>query len=222
MVFIQKWGLALLGLFCLNFGFAQQTETKEDFPYSNRFSLVSGVSQALLGGANLEATWYSKRMSFDYSHGWNLQFTEGTLTEADLNQGLNIRMPWTTGFGVGYRITKYFDVRLEPKLHRYELYYDGQNFSGDPITQYTTATLGIGLYYRYYPFRKRNDWSQGIVIVPNARFWPNIWSSLPNNEYTYTNANTEALATHQAGRQGIPGTGGFFMNVSIGYTFGGK
>ncbi|MEL7534723.1 MAG: hypothetical protein AAFN10_25675, partial [Bacteroidota bacterium] len=215
-------GLALIGLFCLNFSFAQQVETQEDFPYSNRFSLVSGVNQVLLGGANLEANWYTKRMSFDYSHGWNLQFSGAALTEMDQAQGLALRMPWTTGFGVGYRITKFLDVRLEPKLHRYELFYEGQNFSGDPITAYTTATLGIGLYYRYYPFRKRNDWSQGIVIVPNARFWPNIWSSLPDNEYNYTNANTEAPATHAAAQQGLPGTGGFFMNVSIGYTFGGK
>ncbi|MFK7923607.1 MAG: hypothetical protein AB8H47_16740 [Bacteroidia bacterium] len=222
MLSIQKWALALMGLFCLNFSFAQETQNQADLPYSNRFSVVSGLTQVLLGGANLEANWYAKRMSFDYSHGWNLTFTEAAISEMDQAQGLAIRMPWTTGFGVGYRITKYFDVRLEPKLHHYELYYDSQGFSGDPITEYTTATLGIGLYYRYYPFRKRDDWSQGIVIVANARFWPNIWSSLPENAYSYTNQASGETAVHEAAQQGIPGTGGFFMNVSIGYTFGGK
>ncbi|MEL7339297.1 MAG: hypothetical protein AAGM67_02340 [Bacteroidota bacterium] len=219
---IQNWALALMGIFCLQFAQAQQVSQRESYPYSNRLSVVSGVNQVLLGGGNVELTWYTQRMSFDYSHGFNLQFSGASLPTMDQEQGLALSMPWTTGFGVGYRLTKFFDIRLEPKLHRYDLFFDEQNFSGDPITSYTTATLGIGLYYRYYPFRKRDNWLQGLVIVPNARFWPNIWTSLPDNQYSFQAPGSEQIITHEAGRQGIPGTAGFFMNVSIGYTFGGK
>ncbi len=223
MSIFHKGSLTLLAFLCLHFSQPQQTQTQSaDIPYSNRFSLVSGATQVLLGGANLEATLYTRRMSFDYSHGVSLEVSGTSLSAADQAQNLALRMPWTTGFGVGYRVTKFFDLRLEPKLHRFEVFSAEQNFSETPLTAYTTASLGLGMYYRYYPFHKWDNWLQGLVIVPNARFWPNIWSSLPDNQFSYTHESSGQTAIHRAAKQGIPGTGGFFMNVSVGYTFGGK
>ncbi len=211
--------LLVAGLLLSTPAFAQTSPSKDPFPYSNRFSLVSGLTQVFLGGFNLEATWYTPRMSFDYSHGIGLKFTGPTIGEEPFAQRLEAKMPWTTGLGVGYRLTPFLDIRVEPKLHRYELFYDDQSLSGDPIQRYTTATLGLGVYYRYYPFRKKDNALNGILIVPNARFWPNVWSSLDNDEWVYENVLTEKTETHRASTQGIPGTGGFFVNVSVGYTF---
>jgi hypothetical protein len=36
-------------------------------------------------------------------------------------------MPWTTGFGVGYRLKEWLNVRVESKWHRFEFYYDGES-----------------------------------------------------------------------------------------------
>ncbi|GAB4426955.1 MAG: hypothetical protein OHK0039_45140 [Bacteroidia bacterium] len=150
----------------------QQRPARADFPYADRFSLVSGLTQVSLGGFNLEGTWYTRHLSFDYSHGVALKFEGNLLTAGQQDQQLGIVIPWTTGFGVGYRFTRFFDVRLEPKLHRYELYYADQQLAGTPLLRYTTATLGVGMYYRYYPFYKKDNPLQGIVIVPSARFGP--------------------------------------------------
>lgn len=84
--------------------------------------------------------------------------------------------------------------------------------------------MGVGAYYRYYPFAGRAGAARGVVIVPSIRYWPNVSSSLPNNELRYANARTGRQEVHQAAEQGVPGTTGVIANVSIGYTFavGGK
>jgi hypothetical protein len=188
-------------------------------PYADRFSLVGGVSQLLLGGANVEGTWYTSRFSLAYSHGVNLQLGGGLLPTAAQDQQLQASMSWTTGAGLGYRVTSTFDVRLEVKQHRFALRYDDQDFRGPTIAEYTTTTVGVGAYYRYYPFARRTGAARGLVIVPSVRYWPNVASSLDDNTLVYPNARTGRVERHQALTQGVPGTGGLLANVSVGYTF---
>lgn len=220
----MRYPVMFLGIFVSIFSAIHaQSDQRAGFPYSNKVSLVAGLIQYASGGGNLELNYHTRYLAFDYSHGWNLQFTQpGTLSQAQQDQQIHVSIPWTTGFGVGYRLTPNLDVRLEPKWHRYEIFYNDVELAGDPITAYTTATLGVGFYYRIWPFRKKDNALNGIVIVPNARFWPNIWSSLEGDEFTYQNRLTGQTETHSAAQQGIPGTGGFFVNMSIGYTFGGR
>lgn len=188
-------------------------------PYADRFSLVGGVSQLLLGGGNIEGTWYTRRLSVAYSHGFNLQLGGSALPQAMQDQQLQLTMPWTTGFGIGYRVTSALDLRLDVKRHRFAMRYDDQDFAGSTIAEYQTTTVGIGAYYRYYPFASRSGAARGVVIVPSVRYWPNVSSSLPNDELRYTNARTGRQEVHQAAEQGFPGSGGVVANVSIGYTF---
>ena len=56
--------------------------------------------------------------------------------------------------------------------------------------------------------------------MPSLRYWPNVWSSLGNDKFTYTNRVTNRTETYQAASQGFPGTGGLLANVTVGYTFG--
>ncbi len=188
--------------------------------YANRFSVVGGLSQLLLGGGNVEGTWYTNRLSLAYSHGFNLQLGSGLLAQESQDQQLQLTMPLTTGFGVGYRITPTFDVRLEVKRHRFAMRYDDQDFSGPTIAEYNTTTVGVGAYYRYYPFARHTGVARGLVIIPSVRYWPNVTSSLENNELGYVNERTGRAEVHKAATQGFPGTGGLLANVSIGYTFG--
>lgn len=189
-------------------------------PYTDRLSVVGGVSQLLIGGGNMEGTWYTRRLSIAYSHGFGLQLGSGLLPSESQDQQLQLSMPWTTGLGVGYRITRTFDVRVEVKRHRFTMRYDDQDFSGPTIGEYSTTTVGLGAYYRYYPFARSSGLARGLVLVPSVRYWPNVSSSLANNELTYANERTGRTEMHQAATQGFPGTGGLLANVSVGYTFG--
>jgi len=80
---------------------------------------------------------------------------------ADKEQGLAIHIPWTTGFGVGYRFNNWLNLRVEPKWHKYELYYDGNEQSpSNLIGDYTTFTLGLGLYANLKPFKNQNNFKR--------------------------------------------------------------
>ena len=191
----------------------------EPFAHTNQLSLLGGLNQIALGGGNVEATWYTNRLSFEYSHGFDLHLTGWVLGTAERDQHVQLLQTWTTGFGIGYRLTPDLDVRVESKLHRYQVFYESQRLAGTPITAYTTETEGLGAYYRVYPFARLGGWARGIVIAPSVRYWPNVWTSLPKGGYTYANTVTGRTETLRAATQGIPGTTGLFINASIGYTF---
>lgn len=198
-----------------------QLSHRAEFPYSNRFTLAGGISQLLLGGYNVHAEYTTKRMVFDYSHGFNLNLSGKTASLVAQDQQLNEKLTSTLGIGIGYRITPAFDIRFEPKLHFYEVNYNGYAESGNAqLTTYKTVTLGLGAYYRYYPFRKQNNALAGILVMPSVRFWPNVWSSLADNKLTYVNKATNRTETYKAASQGFPGMHGLLANVTIGYTFG--
>jgi hypothetical protein len=186
-------------------------------PESGRWSVVFGLSQPILaGGFNAELVYWTENWMFDYSHGFDLKFAGvGSAKE----QQLAFRMPHTLGFGVGYRFTEAFNLRLEPKIHIWDVYYENTVMeTANRITTYTTFTLGLGAYYSWLPFKNEQNLLRGITIVPNVRFWPNIASTLPNNEFRYLNARTQSEEFHQANNIGIANTP-FFFNISIGYTF---
>ncbi|MGA0555190.1 hypothetical protein ACO2Q8_00955 [Larkinella sp. VNQ87] len=200
---------------------AQDQPARRQFPYSNRFTFGGGVSQLLLGGFNVQAEYTTNRMVFDYSHGFNITLAGQSASLVAQDQKLAEKLTSTLGIGIGYRFTPTFDVRFEPKLHYYEVYYDGQpQTAANRITSYRTVTLGLGAYYRYYPFRKQTNGLAGILIMPSVRYWPNVWSSLDDNKFTYQNRVTDRTETYKAASQGFPGTNGLLANVTIGYTFG--
>lgn len=202
--------------------FAQdQSGRRTQFPYSNCFTLGGGVSQLLLGGFNVQAEYTTNRLVFDYSHGFNINLTGQAALLTAQDQQLNEKLVSTLGIGVGYRITPGLDIRVEPKLHFYEVNYNGQTEAGTcRLTTYRTATLGLGAYYRYHPFRKANNALAGILILPSVRYWPNVWSSLTDTKLTYLSEATNRPETYKAAPQGFPGTNGLLANVTIGYTFG--
>ncbi|WP_266362451.1 hypothetical protein [Tellurirhabdus rosea] len=199
----------------------ESAPARKQFPYSNKFTLGGGISQLLLGGFNVQAEYTTNRMVFDYSHGFNIRLSGQSASPVAQDQNLSEKLTSTLGIGIGYRLTPGLDLRFEPKLHYYDVYYNGQPESvGNKLTSYRTVTLGLGAYYRYYPFRKQPNGLSGILIMPSVRFWPNVWSSLDDNKYTYLNRTTNRTETYKAASQGFPGTGGLLANVTIGYTFG--
>ena len=116
--------LLFLALLC-SISFNSQAQ---DWKSEKKVNVVFGLTQPLLvKGFNIEGNYIYNRLIFDYSHGVSLDFSESSVTLDLKRQGLAVHMPWTTGFGVGYRIREWINVRVEPKWHRFEFYYNGES-----------------------------------------------------------------------------------------------
>jgi hypothetical protein len=177
---------------------------KIDSTTVNKFTLAAGLSQPIiLKGYNIAGAYFTKNFTFEWSHGWSLN---PPLDDEQKEQNLEFTVKWTTGPGFGYRISKSLDVRLEFKAHRYEV-----NFKNEQVKiNYTGFTIGPGMYYRIYPFKK--GILRGLLIEPNIRWWPLVGSTLNNNEYKYTDANA-VTQTHKAINSN------FIYNMNIAWTF---
>lgn len=179
-------------------------------------SLLFGVVQPLfLGGVNVELDYKTENWVFAYSHGADLNFKDEGIVGDAKDQKLEYFMPFTTGFGIGRRFSKKFDIRLEFKVHKFDLYYEGESHSSSNlIKSYETQTVGLGFYYTTYPFESFKN----FAVSSNFRVWPNIGSTLKDNEFEYENKKTGKTETHKASNIGISNTP-FILNMSIGYTF---
>ena len=205
----------------INTAVAQTKLPKPELFYSNRFSILFGLLQPLvLKGGNVEVNYSTKRMSFDCSHGFSL---DPPVVGAFKDNKLALHIPYTTGFGVGYRFSSFFDVRFEPKLHSWEVYADNaEQVAKNRVAAFQTFTLGLGAYYRYMPFKNSTSVAlQGITTNVSVRYWQNVGSSLSNDEFTYANPTTGKKETLKAPNIGLANTP-LIVNFAIGYTFGGK
>jgi hypothetical protein len=201
-------------------GFAQIVFAQKASSTKNEISLVFGLAQPIVAnGFNFEIDYWFQKFEIAYSHGFGLEFKDDNVSEESRSQGVSYNIPHSLGFGFGYRITKGLNLRIEPKLHIWEVYYnDSFKVENEIITQYTTYTLGLGIYYRWTPFDRKDNLLKGLTISPSFRWWPNIASSLDNNEFEYLNKNTgtnEVLIVNNIGYNDRP----FIFNISVGYTF---
>ena len=192
----------------------------QDWKTEKKINILFGLSQPLLAhGFNIEGNLIYHRFIFDYSHGVSLDFKDNAVPSELRMQEVALHMPWTTGFGIGYRLKEWLNIRVEPKWHRFEFYYENeiQNQSSE-ITSYNTFTLGLGVYGSYQPFKKKNNFLKDFMISPSIRYWPTVHSSLKDNNFTYTNQRTgsnEEIKTYGPGFGLTP----FIVNVSVGYSF---
>lgn len=193
----------------------------QDWKTEKKVNVVFGLIQPVFAqGFNIEGNYITNRLIFDYSHGASLDLSATTVTEDLRRQGVAVHIPYTTGFGIGYRLKEWVNIRMEPKWHRFEFYYEGENQTGSSqIISYNTMSLGIGVYGHYQPFKNKTSFLKGIMIAPSVRFWPTITSTLEDDSFIYFNKNTslnETIKTLDVG----PGFKPFIYNISIGYSFG--
>jgi hypothetical protein len=185
-----------------------------------KFSLVFGLNQPIFTqGFNVEINYYTKYFVFDYSHGFNLHFKDKLVTGEAQRQHLKFKISHSLGVGFGYRVTRDFNIRFEPKIHVWNVYHDDKEYSKENILKiYSTYTLGLGTYYRVQPFRNAQNFTNGFTLVPSIRWWPNVATSLKNNEFEYFNRITNKTEIHKANNIGVANTA-FFGNISLGYSF---
>jgi len=195
------------------------TAHAQDWKTEKRANVLFGLAQPLLAsGFNIEGNYIHNRFIFDYSHGASLDFNGSTVTSELRRQKIAVHEPWTTGFGVGYRLKEWINLRIEPKWHRFEYYYDGeaQNKS-TRITAYNTFSLGLGVYGHYQPFKQQKGFLNGFVIAPSVRFWPTVSSTFKGDKFTYLNKKTnrfEEIKTLDPGTGFTP----VVVNISVGYS----
>ena len=195
-------------------GLAQNTDWKND----RKAAVLFGLTQPLFAsGFNVELNYIHKRLIFDYSHGASLDFSGDLLTDELQAQGLRVHMPYTTGFGVGYRFTKWLNLRVEPKWHRFEYYYDSSSENENPLAANNTFSLGLGLYGFFQPFSRSESALKGITVAPSVRFWPTASSQFGDGGEAYFNEITSRVETLETLDPGI-GFTPLVVNVSIGYT----
>lgn len=206
----------LIFLFAL-YSVASQAQLKTR---NHEVSLVFGLNQPLVTkGFNFEVNYWTRKFVIDYSHGFGLQFRDNLVSKDARDQKIAFHITHSAGIGFGYRFSERFNLRLEPKWHVWEMYYDDQfKTAAGKITTYNTFTLGLGAYYRWSPFEKQDNLLRGITIVPSVRWWPNVATSLKNGEYEYYNEQTDRQEVHTANNIGMSNTP-FFVNISVGYTF---
>ena len=212
---ISLW-LVLFSLLTVQNSNAQNKEWHTD----RKVSVLFGLTQPLvLNGFNIEAAYVHNRFIFDYSHGMSLDFSDDLLTDDLQSQGVEVHIPFSTGFGVGYLFTRWLNVRVEPKWHRFEFYYQGdeQIASNQIAVDSRNFSLGLGIYGFFQPFRNQQNALKGISVAPSIRFWPTVASSFENNEFRYQNRNTGNTETLETLASGI-GFSPLIINLSIGYT----
>ena len=192
----------------------------QDWKEDKKINVLFGLTQPLLvGGFNIEGNYIHNRFIFDYSHGVSLDFSESSVNTELREQGVAVHMPWTTGFGVGYRFNEWLNLRVEPKWHRFEFYYDDEPQTNEnEIISYNTFSLGLGLYGNFQPFKNKTSFLKGIMVAPSIRFWPTVSSTLNSDSFTYNNKNTKVDETIEVLDPGI-GFTPIIFNISIGYSF---
>jgi hypothetical protein len=168
-------------------------------------SVMAGLTQwVVFRGGNIAGELKVGRLAFEVSHGQGLdlnQIPSLGLSSAERSAGVHILVPWTTGGGVGVRITRNLHILLEVKAHHYVV------TGADPTQQvkYTTFSVGPGVFYTFHIYK-------GLFLEPNVRYWPNVGSTLKNNEVDIKGPDGSTYV-HQAHDFGL------FANMNVGWTF---
>jgi len=170
-----------------------------------KFSVMAGLSQwLLLRGGNLALEFKTGHFVFEASHGQGLdlnQFGGIALNADERHNKTRVRVPWTTGFGVGYRIIENLHLLVEFKAHHYQVRAE----EGATEVSYTTFSIGPGVFYSIYL-------TKGLFLQPNLRFWPNVASTLENNRTLLSRCDGTSYE-HEAHDFS------FFGNINLGYSF---
>lgn len=174
------------------------TEVEPEDRYPRwQVSVHGGLLQPLFArGFNAAIDVRHHRLVLTYSHGEGLDLTSlAGFSQAELDGGARMRMPSTTGFGVGATLVDELYVLADFKLHDHEVSYRGET------ENYRTLTVGGEVGYRLF-------FTRGLFVAPVVRFWPNVWESRGQVQV--------GGLTHEAMSQGVSG---LFANVLIGGSF---
>jgi hypothetical protein len=166
---------------------------------------MAGLTQWILfRGGNVAVEYKVGRFAFEYSHGQGLDLNQASgvgLTSAERDAGAHVRVPWTTGFGVGFRVTEHVHVLVEGKAHRFDVTSRDRNAE----ISYTGFSVGPSVFYSIRLYR-------GVFLEPNVRYWPNVASTLSGHRALLRQPDG-SVYVHE------PHAFGLFANANLGWTF---
>ncbi|HYW52185.1 MAG TPA: hypothetical protein VE861_16330, partial [Gemmatimonadaceae bacterium] len=122
------------------------------------------------------------------------------LEAADRAENISLRMPWTTGPSVGYRLTNRLNTTVDLKAHRVRA-----GLPGGSVESYTVYTVGPAVSY-IQPMGTR--W----FVTPMLRWWPTVGTSLDGDATALRRANGSSYR-HQAVTLGL------VPNIKLGFRF---
>jgi hypothetical protein len=161
-----------------------------------------GLNQPiLLHGFNAALDVRYDRLILTYSHGQGLDVTSSSLSSGEQAAGMTLRMPYSTGGGVGVLLIDELWVLADVKVHHFEA-----NTALDHRT-YTNVTIGGEIGWRYFVWK-------GFNIGFVARYWPNVYSSAGRGITLHDSSGKPFF--HEPAQQGY---GGFLANVLVGWAF---
>jgi hypothetical protein len=192
-----------IGIVGIALALSGQAGAAEESP-DEGLSVMLGLHQWLvMGGGNVAAQYKTRHLVLEYSHGQSLHLNNGgrlTLTQAERDAGVRVDMPWTTGGGVGLRLTRNLHFLIEGKIHRYEVLGADRN----ERLSYLTFTVGPGLFYELRLWR-------GLFLQPLVRWWPTVADTLGDGASLRRPDGTTWAAR--------PKSLGIFANVNLGWSF---
>jgi hypothetical protein len=160
-----------------------------------------GLSQPLLAhGFNAAVEVRYGRLIATYSHGQGLDYARFE-TADEKRAGTAVKLPWTTGGGVGLLLIDELWILADLKVHHFEVEAPPDHFA------YTNVTLGVELGWRYFVWK-------GFNVQLVARYWPNIYSTAGKGVALQDQNGRTFLAPPE--KQGYEG---LLANVLVGWAF---
>lgn len=161
-----------------------------------------GLNQPILGhGFNAAVEVRYKRLIATYSHGQGLSYGASFESGPERATAASVKLPWTTGGGVGVILIDELWILADLKVHRFDIDTALDHYS------YTNVTLGAELGWRYFIWK-------GFNVQLVARYWPNVYSTAGKG-VTLHDSRGQALLNPPAAQ----GEAGFLGNVLVGWAF---
>jgi hypothetical protein len=160
-----------------------------------------GLSQPLLThGFNAAIDVRYKRLVATYSHGQGLDYARFE-TDQEKTAGAAVKLPWTTGGGIGVLLIDELWILADFKVHHFLV-----DTAVDHLA-YTTVTIGAELGWRYFIWK-------GFNVALVARYWPNVYSTSGKGVTLHDQSGTVFLDPPEK-----QGDSGFLANVLVGWAF---
>jgi hypothetical protein len=176
-------------------------EWKAHDPRRVQIGFTYGLSQPILThGFNAAVDVRYKRLIATYSHGQGLDYARFE-TDQEKAAGAAVKLPWTTGGGVGVVLIDELWILADFKVHHFLI-----DTAVDHLA-YTTVTIGAELGWRYFIWK-------GFNVDLVARYWPNVYST-SGKGLTLHNKNGTAFLDPPEKQ----GEAGFLANVLVGWAF---
>jgi|GEM_PF-5522323 hypothetical protein len=172
------------------------------------------IQPFILGGWNLNGYYYfDNDIVFGWSHGDDLKVSSDDSFAPDpVKESLSSNVTdWSTGPEIGYRLGKYWDLRLDLKAHYTRIKFES---NPEPL-RYRYYSSGPSVFYNWFPFSKDPE---GFVVQLSARYWFYVGDDFDKDDFTYVDKKG-TTQKHNPEEYWNGALSGFGANIAFGWAF---